>query len=208
MSGNIHRITSVKLAASESYNLNRLSDDELLASTRRLVGASNQVFAALLAHLAEVDARGIHRTRACSSLYTYCIYELRFSEDAAARRSSAAKLVKRFPALLDAVANGELHLTGLLMLGPHLTDENQVEVLGRAKFRTKKELAKLVRILDPLPQVPDSIEPVGPAPARLARRPTWAQFVESLCPPVRELPPGERPRDWANDTVATAETET
>jgi hypothetical protein len=35
--------------------------------------------------------------------------------------------------LLSAIANGELHLTGVLMLGPHLTPENLVEVLGRAK---------------------------------------------------------------------------
>jgi hypothetical protein len=37
---------------------------------------------------------------------------LRFSEDEAFRRVSAARLVRRFPALLDAVASGELHLTG------------------------------------------------------------------------------------------------
>jgi hypothetical protein len=40
-----------------------VSDDELLARTRRLVGATNQILAELLAHLAEVEARGIHRER-------------------------------------------------------------------------------------------------------------------------------------------------
>jgi hypothetical protein len=189
-----------RLVPGGSADLAHLSDTELLSNTRILVGKSNQVFAALLAHLAEVDARGLHRTRACASLYTYCIYELRFSEDAAARRVGATKLVKRFPLLLDAIANGELHLTGLLMLGPHLTAENVIEVLGRAKFRTKKELAKLVRELHPLPLVPDSVEPLGLTPKPL-RRPTWEQYVTSLAPPVRELPNGERPRDWANDTT-------
>jgi hypothetical protein len=87
-----------------------LSDAELLANTRGLIGRSNQVFAALLAHLGEVEARGLHRTRACSSMYAYCIYELRLSEDEAVRRVAAARLVRRFPALLDAVAAGELHL--------------------------------------------------------------------------------------------------
>jgi 5-methylcytosine-specific restriction endonuclease McrA len=105
--------------------------------------------------------------------------------------------VRRFPALLDTISAGELHLTGLLMLGPHLTDENLVEVLARAKHRTKKEIASLVRQLDPLPDVPPRIEPLGPAPARLIpEAPTWSEFVASMCP-VRELPPGERPRDWA-----------
>jgi hypothetical protein len=188
-----------QLVPGGSGSLAHLSDSELLSNTRSLVDRSNQVLAALLAHLAEVEARGLHRTRACASLYTYCIYELRFSEDAAARRAGAAKLVKRFPLLLDAIANGELHLTGLLMLGPHLTPENILDVLARAKFRTKKELTKLVRQLHPLPLVPDSVEPLGVA--RLpAQRHTWEQYVTSLAPVVRELPLGERPQDWANDT--------
>lgn len=113
--------------------------------------------------------------------------------------ASAAQLVKRFPLLLGAVANGELHLTGLLMLGPHLTQKNIANVLGRAKFRTKKKLANLVRELHPLPLVPDVIEPLCPERAPL-RRPTWQQFVSSFAPAVRELPLGERPCDWTNDT--------
>ncbi len=194
--------TLTKLVHGASTGLSHLSDSELLATTRGLVGASNHVFAALLVHLAEVETRGLYRLRSCSSLYTYCIYELRFSEDAASRRAGAAKLVKRFPVLFEAIANGELHLTGLLTLGPHLTPENHVEVLARAKFRTKKEIAKLVRTLAPLPDVPDSIEPVRAALVA-PRNPTWAEFVESLCPPVRELRPGERPQDWANDAELT-----
>jgi hypothetical protein len=188
----------VRLVPGGDGGLAHLSDRELLDKTRELVGRSNHVFAALLAHLAEVDARGLHRTRACASLYTYCIYELRFSEDAAARRAGAAKLVKRFPLLLSAIANGELHLTGLLLLGPHLTHDNLIEVLGRAKFRTKKELTKLVRELHPLPLVPDLVEPLRPEPRPL-RRPTCEEYAASLAPAVRELPPGERPKDWANE---------
>jgi hypothetical protein len=178
-----------------------LSDAELLAATRRLVGRSNQLLASLLAHLAELEARGVHRTRACSSLYTYCIYELRFSEDEAFRRVSAARLVRRFPVLLDAITAGELHLTGLLMLGPHLTTENLVEVLARAKHRTKKEIGRLVRMLDPLPDVPARIDPLGPEPTqRVPAAPIWSHFVGSMNP-ARELTPGNRPLDWTEDTV-------
>jgi hypothetical protein len=191
-------------AHSTSSRPAELSDAELLVATRRLVGRSNQLLASLLAHLAEVEARGIHRTRACSSLYVYCVYELRFSEDEAFRRVTAARLVCRFPALLDAVAAGELHLTGLLMLGPHLTAENFVEVLARAKHRTKKEIARLVRVLDPLPDVPPCVEPLGPAPARRAplavSTPTWRQFVDAM-EPVRELTAGDRPRDWMDSAA-------
>src|SRR5215469_4883274 len=195
---------AVRCVPSIAVSLEHLSDAEVLAGTRRLVGRSNQLLATLLAHLAEVEARGIHRTRACSSLYTYCIYELRFSEDEAFRRVAAARRVRRFPALLDALASGELHLTGLLMLGPHLTESNLAGGLARAKHRTKREIAALVRVLDPLPAVPARIEPLGPAPARLVpSAPTWEEFVGSTCP-VRELTPGERPRDWVEVASAAA----
>src|SRR5690606_21073672 len=106
------------------------------------------------------------------------------------------RLVRKFPALLDAVASGELHLTCLLLLGPHLTDENLRDVLQLAKHRSKREIAKLVRRLDPLPDVLARIEPLGPAnDRRFLRNPTWNEFMDALCP-VRHLAPGERPRDW------------
>lgn len=175
--------------------ISALSDAELLANTRGLIGRSNQVLAALLAHLGEVDARGLYRQRACSSLFAYCVYELRLSEDEAVRRVAAARLVRKFPELLNAIGAGELHLTGLLLLGPHLTRENFGEVMARAKHRSKKEITKLVRILDPLPDVPARIEALGPAHATAAPKPTWAEQVASFCP-VRELLPGERPKDW------------
>ena len=47
------------LHISPASRLVALSDADLLASTQRLAGTSNQVFAALLEHLAEVDARGL-----------------------------------------------------------------------------------------------------------------------------------------------------
>jgi len=199
------------MALQRGYALEDVSDAELLTATRGLVGRSNQLLAALLAHLAEVEVRGVHRERACASLYTYCIYELRFSEDEAFRRVSAARLVRRFPAVLDAVASGELHLTGLLLLGPHLTEQNFVEVLARAKYRTKKEVLRLVRQLDPLPQVPPRIEPLGPASnsdSQLVRS-ARAIGLEPLQHPVRDLQPGERPRDWmiAQDSATDAVTD-
>ena len=98
--------------------------------------------------------------------------------------------------MLDAVAAGELHLTGVLMIAPHLTPENHLAVLARAKFRTKKELGRLIRDLSPLPNTPDIIEPLGPALARHPLDPTWEQFAAALAPEVRDLPAGERPGDW------------
>jgi hypothetical protein len=175
------------------HSLESIPDDELLASVQRLTARSNVALADLLAYLGEVELRGIHRTRACASLYTYCIYELRMSEDAAFRRSKAARLVREYPELRDAIAKGEIHLTGVLMVGPHLGGERHAEILQRARFRSKRELLRLIAELDPRPEVPTRVEPVGPERAGVA---TYRAHVESLGAPVRELPWGRRPGDW------------
>jgi 5-methylcytosine-specific restriction endonuclease McrA len=170
-----------------------IPDDELFATVQGLTARSNVALADLLAHLGEVERRGIHRERACASLYTYCIYELRMSEDAAFRRSRAARLVREYPELRDAIAKGEIHLTGVLIIGPHLGGERHAEILRRARFRTKRELVRLVAEIDPKPEVPALVEPIGPAPSGLATHPA---FVEALAGPVRELSLGKRPEDW------------
>jgi hypothetical protein len=195
---NSESTVSTPAAAEDAYHLDQVADADLLINTRRLVGRSNQLLAALLAHLAEVEARGIHRLRACPSLYAYCVYELRLSEDAAFRRARAARVARKFPIIFRQVADGELHLTALVMLAPHLTQENHLELLALAKHRTKREVLRIVRTLAPEPSVPDRVEPLGREPVGipLPSAPTWRKLVESFASGVRELSPGDRPKDW------------
>jgi hypothetical protein len=179
-----------------------ISNEDLFVAVQRLTARSNVALADLLAHLGEVERRGIHRSRACASLYTYCIYELRMSEDAAYRRAKAARLVREYPELHDAIAKGEIHLTGVLMIGPHLGGERHAELLRRARFRSKRELLRLVAEIDPKPEVAARVEPLGPTPAGGA---TWAKFVDALSGPARDLPAGSRPADWIGESADSAE---
>jgi hypothetical protein len=168
----------------ERYRLDRLPDEALHTGTKTLVGRHNALTAELLAHLAEIETRGIYREHACSSLYTYCVYELRFSEDEAQRRARAARAAREFPALFEMLADGAIHMTGLLLLAPHLTVENHAELLARARFRTKREIERLIAEFAPRPDVRARIEPLGPqsAPARNL----WQAYTASLAGPVRE----------------------
>jgi hypothetical protein len=180
---------------SSPYIFEHLSDAELLLGTRGCVARSNQELAALLAHLAEVEARGIYKQRACASLCIFCIYELRMSEDSAFRHARAARIARQFPVLFGMIAAGEIHLTGVVLIAPHLTEENHRELLQRVKYRSKREITKIVRVIDPLPDVPPRIEPLGPALSARQTSGTWQAFLDSRLP-VRELPPGQRPGDW------------
>ena len=159
-----------------SASFETLSDAELHVTVRRLTARSNIALADLLLHLGEVEARGVHRSRACASLYTYCIYELRMSEDVAFRRAKAARIVREHPDLRDVLARGELHLTGLLAIAPYLGGERHAEIVERARFRSKREIARLVAELDPKPPVAPQIVPLGPEGSVRA---TFQAFVES-----------------------------
>jgi hypothetical protein len=177
-----------RIVSCQRYELGHVSDEAPHTGVKTLAGRYNGLTAELLAHLAEVDARGIYRERACSSLYAYCVYELRLSEDEAQRRSRAARTARAFPVLFEMLAEGAIHLTGLLLLAPYLTAENHGELLARARFRTKREIEHLVAEIAPRQDVPARIEPLGPRP--VARRSTWQAYTASLRGPVRELVPG------------------
>ncbi len=171
--------------------LQGLDDDSLLNSLKRHVGSSNRLNAVVLAHLAEVDARGAYRQWACDTLAAYCVYELRLSEDEAQRRCRAARVARQFPVLIEMLADGSIHLTGILLIAPYLTPENHREVLARARFRRKREIELLVAELAPAREVPALIEPLG-AGARVPRS-GWAAVAESNAGWVRQLVPGDGP---------------
>ena len=177
------------------YLLAELSDDALLLNLKRCVGGENEITALMLAHLAEVDARGAYRQWACASLVSYCVYELRLSEDEAQRRCRAARTARQFPILFEMLADASIHLTGILLLGRHLTQENHTEVLARARYRTKREIEKLVAQVAPRSDVPSVIEPLGPASDGF-RRPapsTYSSMVHGVAGYVRRLTPGNEP---------------
>jgi 5-methylcytosine-specific restriction endonuclease McrA len=123
-----------------AYCLSHLSDPVLLRALAALVARDRATTAALLAHLAEVDARKLYLPAAYPSMFAYCVDELRFSEDAACRRIQVARTARQFPALLTALAEGRLHLTGVLLLAPYLTAANAEELIGAAADKRKAEI--------------------------------------------------------------------
>ena len=123
-----------------SYCLSHLSDPVLLRALAALVAQDRATTAALLAHLAEVDARKLYLPAAYPSMFAYCVGELRLSEDAAYKRIQAARTARQFPALFTALADGRLHLSGLVLLAPHLTAANADELLRAAASKRKAEI--------------------------------------------------------------------
>ena len=164
----------------------RLSDDALLARVKLRVGRERVASVELIADLAELETRDVYFGEGVKSLYLYCTLILHLSEHAAYNRIAAARAARRFPVILDLLADGSVNMTTVTLLAPHLTPENHRAVLTEATHRTKDEVKVIQSRLAPRPDVPSTIRKL-PAPVPVAATPT-------AVPPTTALPRlAERP---------------
>jgi hypothetical protein len=147
--------------------LESLSDDELLRRLADLLSESRRAESDLVAHIAEVEARRLYAREAAPSMFVYCIDVLHLSEAEAYLRLTAARAAREHPVLLQMLADGRLHLTGIAKLAPHLTPQNRDLLLARAVHRSKRQIEELVAELAPRPDVPGLLRklPSRPAPS-------------------------------------------
>ena len=82
---------------------------------------------------------------------------LHLSEHAAYGRIEAARASRRFPVILELLADGSTTLTTVGLLAPHLTADNHQALLERARHRSKREVEQIVAALRPLPPVPSMV---------------------------------------------------
>jgi hypothetical protein len=147
------------------YSLSPLPDSALLRDLASLIARERVTTAALLAHLAEVDARKLYLPAAHPSIFSYCVGELRLSEDVAYKRIQAARTAREFPAIFAALADGRLHLTGVLMLAPHLAPDKAAELLAAASHQSKAGIERLLAERFPRPDLLPRLEAIGPSPS-------------------------------------------
>jgi hypothetical protein len=122
------------------YRLEGLGNDQLLAALPVLVQRGNENTADLLAHLAELDERKLYLDLGYPSLFAYCIEVLGLCESAAGRRTTATRVCRRFPDAFARVARGELHLSALCAMNPHLNQENAVELFEACSNKTRRQV--------------------------------------------------------------------
>ena len=134
-----------------------VTDEQLLQDIRQLAAREREATAALIASLAELDARRLHVGQGYSSLFVYCTQCLRLSEHAAYGRIEAARAAGRFPIVLELLADGSITLTAVCLLSPHLTAQNHRTVLEAARHKSKREVEQQVAALRPLPDVPSVV---------------------------------------------------
>ena len=155
-------------------HLTDLTDSELVSRLSALCLEGHALTARMIVHLMEVEERRLDLRAACTSMFDFCQRKLGMSEGAAFRRINAARLVKRFPSLLARIERGELHLSTLVLLRPHLAEQNVEELSAAVAGKTQRQVEELLARRAPKADVPSAIVEIptpssGSAPTLSAR---------------------------------------
>jgi len=189
-------------------DVERLTDGALEAEVLRLATCERRATASLIAHLAELHGRRLHERAGFASLFTYCMEVLRLSEHQSYDRMKAASVSRRYPQVLAWLASGELNLTTVRLLAPHLTPANHDELFAAARGQRKRKVQEMLAALFPQPDVPFSVRqlPVrSPAVAEGCPQPTVPAARPAATPAANvAIPPVNQAMPIANAAVTTA----
>ena len=128
----------------------RTSSRHLADLLRREHGA----LADFLVALAEFDRTEAFRSLGFANVFDYLHRELRLSRAAAHFRKVAARLVARFPEVVEPLRDGRLCLTSVVELARVMTEENRCHVLPRFFYRSKQEAREVAVEIRPAAVVP------------------------------------------------------
>jgi len=178
-----------------TYDLGHVSDAVLLRDLAALASQDRNTTAALLAHIAEVDARRLYVPAAYPSMFLYSVHELRLSESAAFRRIQAARTAREYPSIFPALAEGRLNISAVIMLAQHLTPETADELLAAASLKTKAEIQELLAQRFPradipgrVRRIPSSSSPLQPTDQLALERVETPTPTDQLAPERVEIP--------------------
>jgi hypothetical protein len=167
-----------------------LSDHALLARVRTLADRARDATVELIAHLAELETRKVLDAEA-HSLFSFCHEVLHLSEHSAYNRIAAARAARKFPVILERLADGSVNLSTIRLLAPVLTPENHVALLAEAAGKSKRDVEVLVARLAPRDDVPATIRKL---PARVPPTPSAANSPRGeLAPAAAKAIPAASP---------------
>jgi hypothetical protein len=174
------------------YSKSHLSDSALDSRVRAIHASERGVTAEALAYLAEFDHRRLYLAAGYPTMYDFCVHELKLSEDSACKRIRAARAARDFPGIFDAVAEGRLHLSAIVLLAPRLTAENAVELLEAASGKTRPQLEHVLAERFPRPDVATKLEALPVPPCTLVATESTVLSapgrMEAAGPPPRVKP--------------------
>jgi len=131
-----------------------------------MVRRERVTLAAMLGYLGLLVERKLYAPAGYDCVSAYLVDRFGWSLPSAQKRLQAAGLCRRFPELLDLVASGAFHLTGLCVLAPVVTELNVDRVCADAQRLTRVQLSEYVRALKAESE-PAASPPPRPTPTQI-----------------------------------------
>jgi 5-methylcytosine-specific restriction endonuclease McrA len=175
--------------------LTNLPDDVLVGRLVEIRKHERSLLVELLHYLGELERRKTVIAQGYPSLFSFCTEFLGLTKASAFRRTTAARLLSRFPLIADYLGDGRLTLTTLVELRDVLDEGHLIEILNQAAGRTEDQVKELVAALRPQPAPMDLLRRLptprndcsrsGPTPTPIA--------ASSTALPAIPPPPAARP---------------
>lgn len=131
----------------------------MLNATKELAKQERELLTVVLHHLREVERRRLFSPLKYSSLFAYAVGELKYSEDQAARRIAAMRLMRDVPEIEEKISSGALTLSNLCLAqtlftkecqaGRQVTIEGKTEVLGQLENVSARQAKRIVAEINP-----------------------------------------------------------
>jgi 5-methylcytosine-specific restriction endonuclease McrA len=163
-----------------SYRVSHHAPHQLRRGLTLFNKRTNRDTAMMLAYLGEFDEQKLYRPEAYPSMHQFCVSALGMSEDGAEKRIRVARITREYPALFPAIADGRLHLSGVLLLAPVLTHANAGNLVHASSRKSCAQIREMLATWFPKPEPPAQV--VLPTPAGPANAPAEAasKRVEEL----------------------------
>jgi hypothetical protein len=155
--------------------IKNLSNSELLKQTEALVREEREIGIAILHRLREISRRRLHCQAGYSSLFTYCVQQLKYPESSAYRLIQAMRAVVDFPEIETKIQEGELSISAVSQVQSFcssqekenavtITHEQKKALFAAVEGKTRKESEQALACLfpqDPLPKKRDKEKPLN-----------------------------------------------
>ncbi|NUM89006.1 MAG: HNH endonuclease [Bdellovibrionales bacterium] len=142
--------------------MQHLTDKALLEETENLVRKERQILGVILRHLREIERRRLFSSLGYSSLFTYCVGRLGFSEDEACRRISAMRIHRELPEVEEIqVSLTNLSRAESVFRREKFTREKKVAILRELEHKSVREGEKVLARYAPRAPRPDRVRAVA-----------------------------------------------
>ncbi len=133
-------------------DLQKLTDEQLIFDTRKLIKKEQEIVVEVIAHLEEIERRRLFCDAGHDSLWSYTIGELGYSEAQAHRRIDAMRMSRKVSSVKKGLESGTLNVTCINLGSAFLKaaneqnkNINQEDLFLKLEGKSKKEVMTILQ---------------------------------------------------------------